>query len=36
MSDFWAYQGADTLCIALLSVLCVICLTSARQFVKKL
>lgn len=36
MSDFWAYPGADKFCIALLSVLCVICITSARQFVKKL
>jgi len=36
MSDFWGYQGADVFCIVLLSTLCVICLASARLFVKKL
>lgn len=36
MSEFWAYEGGDVLCIAMLSVLCVLCLTSARLFVRKL
>lgn len=36
MSEFWAYDGADMFCVVLLSILCVICLLSARFFVKKL